>query len=132
MNLLLKTPGRRKAGSHYFCLSEFEKDRYIPSSVAMHWWLCFIPCSWLNALMWKGYKQELKHEDLYATPEESLSQVLYRRFNKLVLPEGPSDTDLLKSCTRFRNQLDFQLISDFKLDFKLQKSINCVGKCYFI
>ena len=24
---------------------------------------------------------------------------------------------LLKSCTRFRNQLDFQLISDFKLDF---------------
>ena len=37
---------------------------------------------------------------------------------------------LLKSCTRFRNQLDFQLISDFRLDFKLQKSINCVGKCY--
>ena len=24
---------------------------------------------------------------------------------------------VLKSCTRFRNQLDFQLISDFKLDF---------------
>ena len=24
---------------------------------------------------------------------------------------------LLKSCTRFRNQLDFQLIFDFKLDF---------------
>ena len=34
--------------------------------------------------MWKGYKQELKHEDLYATPEESLSQVLHQRFNKLV------------------------------------------------
>ena len=34
---------------------------------------------------------------------------------------------LLKSCMRFRNQLDFQLISDFKLDFKLQKSINCMG-----
>ena len=84
MNLLLKTPGRWQAGSHYFCLSEFEKGRYdMPSCMAM---FHSMYCSWLNALMWKGYKQELKHEDLYATPEESLSQVLYRRFNKLVLP----------------------------------------------
>ena len=82
MYLLLKIPGRRQAGSQYFSLSEFG---LILSHVATGW-LCFILSSWLNALMWKGYKQELKHEDLYATPEESLSQVLYRRFNKLVLP----------------------------------------------
>jgi len=34
--------------------------------------------------MWKGYKRELKHEDLYATPEESRSQELHKRFNRLV------------------------------------------------
>ena len=34
--------------------------------------------------MLKGFKNELKHEDLYATPEESLAKVLHQRFNKLV------------------------------------------------
>ena len=35
--------------------------------------------------MWKGFKNELKHEDLYATPEESRSQELQERFKKLAI-----------------------------------------------
>ena len=34
--------------------------------------------------MWKGFRRELKHEDLYATPEESRSQELHKTFDKLV------------------------------------------------
>ena len=41
--------------------------------------------SWLNPLMWKGFRQELKHKDLYATPEESRSQLLQEHFNRLIL-----------------------------------------------
>ena len=41
-------------------------------------------CSWVTSLMLKGFKQELKHEDLFATPEESLSRDLHQRFDKLV------------------------------------------------
>ena len=44
--------------------------------------------SWLNSLMWKGFRHELKHKDLYATPEESRSQELQKRFNKLVTFDG--------------------------------------------
>ena len=38
--------------------------------------------SWLDSFFWIGYKQELKQEDLYATPEEAQSQYLLERFNK--------------------------------------------------
>ena len=82
MDLLLKIPGRRQAGSHYFCSSEFEEGRY--ARPLGHCSVVLFRSSWLNSLMWKGCKQELKHEDLYATPEESLSQVLHKRFSKLV------------------------------------------------
>ena len=83
MDPLLKIPGKRQAMSQYFYSSEFGALSTILATgdfvSLLYYW-----SSWLNALMWKGYKQELKHEDLYATPEESLSQVLYDRFNKWV------------------------------------------------
>ena len=41
-----------------------------------------ICCSWLDSFFWIGYKRELKHEDLFATPEEAQSQYLLERFNK--------------------------------------------------
>ncbi|XP_065919562.1 ATP-binding cassette sub-family C member 4-like isoform X2 [Dysidea avara] len=37
---------------------------------------------WVTYIMWKGFRRELKHEDLYATPEESRSQELHKTFNK--------------------------------------------------
>ena len=40
--------------------------------------------SWLDPLIWVGYKRELTHEDLYATPESIKSQHLLKHFNKLV------------------------------------------------
>ena len=81
MYLLPKIPGKRQAGSRYSFLSEFGHLADTGGSVTVLYMFYF---SWLNSLMWKGYKKELKHEDLYATPEESLSQVLHKRFNKLV------------------------------------------------
>jgi len=44
----------------------------------------FYSFSWLDPLIWVGYKRELTHEDLYATPESIKSQHLLKRFNKLV------------------------------------------------
>ncbi|XP_065913909.1 ATP-binding cassette sub-family C member 4-like isoform X2 [Dysidea avara] len=38
--------------------------------------------SWLDPLIWLGYKRELTHQDLYATPEGFKSQYLSERFNK--------------------------------------------------
>ncbi|XP_065919840.1 ATP-binding cassette sub-family C member 4-like [Dysidea avara] len=45
-------------------------------------WFSLFIFHWLNSLMWKGFRHELKHEDLYATPEESRSQELHKSFNK--------------------------------------------------
>ena len=47
----------------------------------------------------------------------SLNTVLHLTIKELRTTPGRGVRHLLKSCTRFRNQLDFQLISDFKLDF---------------
>ena len=40
--------------------------------------------SWLDSLIWTGYKRELKQEDLYETPESCRSQKLLRGFKKCV------------------------------------------------
>jgi len=42
-------------------------------------------CSWLDPLIWVGYKRELTDEDLYAIPEDYKSQHLLERFNKSVI-----------------------------------------------
>ena len=39
--------------------------------------------SWLDPLIWKGYKRELKQEDLYVIPKEVESQILLKRFSRL-------------------------------------------------
>jgi len=54
-------------------------DSYVKSHEAL---FCY---SWVTSLMCKGFKHELKHEDLFAPPEESLSRDLHQRFDKLVL-----------------------------------------------
>ncbi|XP_065897567.1 ATP-binding cassette sub-family C member 4-like isoform X2 [Dysidea avara] len=38
--------------------------------------------SWLDPLIWIGYKRELKQDDLYATPKGAQSQILVKKFNK--------------------------------------------------
>ena len=38
--------------------------------------------SWIDPLIWKGYKRELKQEDLYVTPKEVESQALLKQFNR--------------------------------------------------
>ncbi|XP_065897571.1 ATP-binding cassette sub-family C member 4-like [Dysidea avara] len=38
--------------------------------------------SWLDPLIWIGYKRELKQDDLYATPKRTRSQILVKKFNK--------------------------------------------------
>ena len=45
----------------------------------------FLFTSWLDPLIWIGYKRELKQEDLYATPEGARSQILLEKFEKLVI-----------------------------------------------
>ena len=40
--------------------------------------------SWLDSLIWTGYKRELKQEDLYAVPDNCRSQKLLREFKKYV------------------------------------------------
>jgi len=39
-------------------------------------------CSWLDPLIWTGYKRELKQEDLYATPDTCRSQNLLSSFRR--------------------------------------------------
>ena len=38
--------------------------------------------SWLDSLIWTGYKRELKQEDLYAIPDNCRSQKLLREFKR--------------------------------------------------
>ena len=45
---------------------------------------CF-PISWLDPLIWRGYKRELKQKDLYIIPKELESQALLKCFNRLVI-----------------------------------------------
>ena len=44
----------------------------------------FVHSSWLDSLIWTGYKRELKQEDLYAIPDNCRSQVLLREFKRCV------------------------------------------------
>ena len=44
----------------------------------------YIHSSWLDSLIWTGYKRELKQEDLYAIPDNCRSQVLLRGFKRCV------------------------------------------------
>ena len=41
--------------------------------------------SWLDPLIWRGYRRELKQEDLYVIPKEVESKSLLKRFNRLVV-----------------------------------------------
>ncbi|XP_065919842.1 ATP-binding cassette sub-family C member 4-like isoform X2 [Dysidea avara] len=50
-------------------------------------WISLFFFHWLNSLLWKGFRRELKHEDLFATPEESKSQELHRNFSKYWVDE---------------------------------------------
>ena len=43
---------------------------------------CF--SSWLDTLIWTGYRRELRQEDLYANPDHCRSQVLLKEFKKYV------------------------------------------------
>ena len=40
--------------------------------------------SWLDPLIWTGYRRELKQEDLYAVPNTCRSQILLRDFKTYV------------------------------------------------
>ena len=44
----------------------------------------FVHSSWLDSLIWTGYKRELKQEDLYAIPDNCRSQVLLSEFKRCV------------------------------------------------
>ena len=44
----------------------------------------FMHSSWLDSLIWTGYKRELKQEDLYAVPDNCRSQKLLREFKRYV------------------------------------------------
>ena len=47
--------------------------------------LLYILISWLDPLIWRGYRRELKQEDLYVIPKEVESKSLLKRFNRLVV-----------------------------------------------
>ena len=55
--------------------------------------------------------------DSSSSPRLEVEPYLFEPERSSVDSEVRGVRHLLKSCTRFRNQLDFQLISDFKLDF---------------
>ena len=50
-------------------------------NVCIHVYVC---PSWLDSLIWTGYKRELKQEDLYAVPDNCKSQKLLREFKRCV------------------------------------------------
>ena len=44
--------------------------------------MLYVYSSWLDSLIWTGYKRELKQEDLYAIPDNCRSQVLLKGFKR--------------------------------------------------
>ena len=44
----------------------------------------YVHSSWLDSLIWTGYKRELKQEDLYAVPDNCMSQKLLKEFKRYV------------------------------------------------
>ena len=54
-------------------------------------------CSWLDPLIWAGYKRELIYDDLYAIPGEYKSQHLLENLNKSVTFSTCAST-LLQTC----------------------------------
>ena len=65
----------------------------------------------------------------FSTTNDLHYTIIPRSLVLQVLARGLTLAEIMYEISR--NLFDFQLISDFKLDFKLQKSINCMGKCYF-
>ncbi|XP_065914062.1 ATP-binding cassette sub-family C member 4-like isoform X2 [Dysidea avara] len=67
--------------------------------------------SWIDPLIWVGFKRELTHEDLYATPEDVKSQHLLERFNKYW------NKELKRSNRGLKPRLWFALFQCFKWMF---------------
>ena len=44
----------------------------------------YVHSSWLDSLIWTGYKRELKQEDLYVVPDNCRSQKLLKDFKRCV------------------------------------------------
>ena len=45
---------------------------------------CSSTNSWLDPLLWQGWRRTLKQEDLYVHPQETDSEALLRKFNKYI------------------------------------------------
>ena len=39
-------------------------------------------CSWIDPLLWTGFKRPLTHSDIYAHPSEADSRHLLEKFNR--------------------------------------------------
>ena len=70
--------------------------------------------SWVHSLIWLGYKQELKQDDLYATPEGIRSQLLLEKFNKLVINYSKFPDGVYMTLTRHSHR-SYSLFSQLSI-----------------